>query len=720
MLKNIFLGLFVVAALSCKAGHRVDVTVDGSNNLQPEPLQEVVAKQLVSLFENYHYKKVSVNDSLSSVIFDRYIKSLDPGHTYFLASDIQDFNQYRTSLDDDLRKGDLSAFFKIFNTFQKRYDERIKYSLSQVNSNYTFTGNDTYTYDRSKMPWLSSVTEANKLWSDRVKYDLLNLKITGTESTKNSETLKKRYENLLSQSAKTNSSDAFQVMMDAFTESIDPHTNYFVPIRAQEFNEEMARSFEGIGARLQVENEVVKVAEIIPGGPAFKAKTLNVDDKIIGVAQGHSGEFVDVIGWRIDNTVSKIKGPKGTIVRLKIIPAGQELTSTPKIVELVRDKIVLAETSAKKTIKTITSGGKSYRIGVIDVPGFYLDSRAAQAGDPSYKSISKDVKLILDTLRQQKVDAVMLDLRSNGGGSLTEAINLTGLFIKTGPVVQAKYVRKNVEVDEDEDPGVAWDGPLGVVVDRFSASASEIFAAAIQDYGRGIILGTQTYGKGTIQSAIDMSNVLTAADKFTLMAARIKDKNTKKTPDGRDIATADNDYGQINLTTGKFYRINGSSTQHKGVMPDIQFPMIYPADKYGESSEPSALPFDMIKPSNYAPVANLSPVTARLSALHQQRMKASEEYKFLLEDIDQLRKRDSETNVPLNEEKLKKEREEQAAKSLARDNKRRALKGLPPLAKNEPRPKNDVDFIQDESLKVMADFISLGRGNQITLQQKTQ
>ncbi|TZF80900.1 tail-specific protease [Pedobacter sp. BS3] len=700
MLNRIFLTLFIVAAIACKANQRVNPGIEGSNNLQPDAQQGIVAKNLVVLIERYHYKKPVINDSLSSVILDRYLKNLDAGHNYFLASDIRDFEQYRNTMDDDLRNGDLSALFRIFNVFQKRYNERISYSLTQVNNKFNFNDGGTYTYDRSKMPWLSSVADADSLWKHRVQYDLLNLKLTGTEETKNRETLKKRYTNLLSQAKKTNNQDAFQVMMDAFTESIDPHTNYFVPVRAQEFNEEMARTFEGIGARLGLDNEVVKIVEVIPGGPAWRSKQLNANDRIVGVAQGKDGEFEDIIGWRLDNVVAKIKGPKGTIVRLKIIPAGQELTSKPKIVSLVRDKIVLQDQSAKKTIKTVTSNGKSYKIGVITLPAFYADFKAYQEGDPNYKSTSRDVKLLLDTLKQQKVDGVLIDLRTNGGGSLMEAIKLTGLFIKSGPVVQTRDIRGKVDVDEDDDPSVAYSGPLGIMVDRFSASASEIFSGAIQDYGRGIIIGNQTYGKGSVQSAIAMSKVISTADRLMLMAMN-KDKS------GPDVNG--DPFGQINLTTGKFYRINGSSTQHKGVIPDIQFPMIFPADKYGESSEPSAMPWDTIASSTYQPVADLSAVKTRLNALHNKRMETSAEYKYMLQDIERLKKRDAETTVTLNEAKLKKERDEQEAETLARDNQRRALKGLPPLKKGDTKPKDDIDFVQDESLNIMADLIKLGK-----------
>ena len=701
MLKRLCLAVFIVAALSCKADPRISIVVS-ENDLKPDMQQSVVAKSLVELIENFHYQKVVVDDSFSSLVFDEYLKALDGGKNYFLQSDITDFEKYRLTMDDDVREGDLSVAFYIFNVYQKRYNDRVNFALKEIDKKFNFTSNESYTYDREKLPWLKSESESNNLWSKRIKYEMLNLKITGTEEAKIRETLKKRYENLVSQSSKFNNQDVFQIFMNSFTGTVDPHTSYFVPNKAQEFNEDLARTFEGIGARLQLENEVVKVVEIIPGGPAFKAKTLNVNDRIIAVAQGKDGEFVDVIGWRIDITVTKIKGPKGTIVRLKVIPAGQELSSTPKIVELVRDKVVLEELSAKKTIKTVTSGGKSYKIGIIQLPAFYADFKAMQAGDKNYKSTTRDVKLLLDTLKQQNVDAVVLDLRSNGGGSLPEAISLSGLFIKSGPVVQVRDRRNKIEVDEDEDPSISWTGPLGVLLDRFSASASEIFAGAIQDYGRGIVIGNQSYGKGTVQQGIDMSRVIGTADKLMLKAAQ-----SAGSKGAANTRTNVPEFGQINLTMAKFYRVNGSSTQHKGVIPDIEFPTIFPKDKYGESSEPRALPWDTISPSQYSPVADLSGIKQKLIALHKGRMNTSLGYKNLQEDIAEFAKRESETSITLNEEQLKKERDEQEAKSLQRENQRRAAKGLAPLKKGEAKPKDDIDFIRDEGLQIMADYIQI-------------
>jgi len=717
MLRRIFAITFTAAVLACTASPKAQKPVEGIPNIKPDEQQSLVAKEVVGLIENYNYKKIKLNDSISSLIFDRYIKALDPSKYYFLESDIKEFEANRNTLDDDLRIGDLSAPFYIFNVYLKRYNERVDYSISQIKAKYDFNQNDTYVYDREKMPWTKSTAELNDIWKKRVKYELVNLKIAGTEEAKNVETLTKRYTSLKSQAAKFNNQDVFQILMDSFTEAIDPHTNYFNPRNAEAFNQEMSRSLEGIGAVLQSENEVTKIASVMPGGPAFKSKKINAGDKIIAVAQGADGEFEDIIGWRIDNAVSKIKGPKGTTVRLKIIPVGQELSAKPQIITLVREKIILADQSAKKIVKTVESDGKPYKIGVIKIPAFYADFKAANAGDPNYKSTTRDVRLLIDTLKNMdKVDAIVVDLRANGGGSLNEAIDLSGLFIGKGPVVQVKDYKNSVKVYKDEDSNITWDGPLGVMIDRLSASASEIFAGAIQDYGRGIVMGTQSYGKGTVQSSIDLNSLMNSGMLQQLAAL------FKKKEEGKKVAAPVKDInsptvtivdkngvpvlGQINLTMAKFYRVNGNSTQHKGVIPDVNFPSIYPLDKIGEDTEPSALPFDMVNPSTYTTVYDLNPVKGNLVKLHEKRMAKSLDYKMLKEDIAEGKKRESETSVTLNEAKLKAERDALEAKSLARLNQVRAEKGLAPIKKGDKTTKQEAsDFIEDESMNIMVDFM---------------
>ncbi|RZK20234.1 MAG: tail-specific protease [Pedobacter sp.] len=704
MLKRIFFVIFTAAVLACHADPKPQPIVEGITNVMPDEQQKLVIKEVVNLIESYNYKKIQINDSISSLILDKYIKSLDQGKNYFIASDIKEFEKYRYTLDDDFKNGDLSGPFYIYNVYAKRLNEYFKYSLAQIKSKYDFNQNDTYIFDREKMPWAASSIALNETWKKRVKYELINLNLAGTAQDKNVETLTKRYQNLQSQTSKTNNQDVFQILMDAFTESVDPHTNYFVPARATEFNEEMSRSFEGIGARLQLENEVVKISEIIPGGPAFKGKQLSAGDRIIAVAQGDD-EFVDVVGWRLDVTVTKIKGPKGTKVRLKVIPVGKEMSSKPVIIELLREKIILEDQSAKKKVKTVNTNGKDYKIGIISLPAFYADFKAANAGDKNYKSTTRDVRKLVDSLKNiDKVDAIVMDLRGNGGGSLVEAISLTGLFIDKGPVVQVKDVRGKIEVDEDETSGVAWDGPFGVMIDRLSASASEIFAGAIQDYGRGIVMGSQSYGKGTVQSSIDLNKLVNPGMLQKIAGLVTRDKTVGTSPS--TVNPADVNLGQINLTMAKFYRVAGSSTQHKGVTPDIVFPSLYPMDKIGEDTEPSALPWDVIPRSNFKAVANLSAVKAGLIKNSEQRIASSLDFKYVKQDIAEIKKRDAEVSVTLNESKLKAEREAQEAKSLVRQNELRALRGLPAIKKGEKVTKQDsFDFIEDESLKVMGDFM---------------
>lgn len=681
MLKRFFSGLLVAATIACTAAPRLLIDVPGSNNLKPDAQQSLITKEIAELVTSFNYKKLDLNDSLGGVIFANYLESLDPNKSYFLQSDITEFNKFREDLNDDLKAGDLASVFYMFNVYQKRYNERMRFSSNALTKTFDFTKKEEYIYNREDLGWFKDSLESNNYWIGKVKYDYLNLKLAKKTDAEINESLKKRYDNLITQSAKINSQDAFQVFMTAFTESIDPHTSYFNAANAANFNIDMSRSLEGIGATLASENEFVTIKSVVTGGPADKSKQLKIDDKIIAVAQGKNSEFEDIVGWRLDNAIALIRGKKGTVVRLKILSKVQDMSATPKIVEMVREKIILEDQSAKKTIKTIVEGGKTYKYGIISIPAFYADWKAMQEGNPNYKSTTRDVKIILDSLKRENVDAVIVDLRTNGGGSLMEAIELTGLFIPTGPVVQVRDLRNRVEVDKDENPEVFWSGSLAVMVDRFSASASEIFAGAIQDYGRGIIVGNTTYGKGTVQSAIDMKRV---------------------NPDLGDKG------GQINLTTGKFYRISGSSTQHKGVIPDIELPAVFPADKYGESSEPSALPWDEIKSSNYTKIKNLGPEITALKAIHQQRMKSSKEYKFLLEDIEEFTKRNAENSVPLNEEVLRKQRDDLEQKSFDRENTRRLARGLPMLKKGESKPAKEesFDFVENETMRIVTDFIS--------------
>jgi len=701
MLKNFYLMALLCIALACKAAPAKPVKVPGSNDIQPSEQQSIVCRTVASFISEYNYKKVAINDSISVVIFNRYIKLLDEGKNYFQAADIADFEKFKYIIDDDVKNGNLNNVFYIFNVFQKRYIDNIKFSLAHLDDNFEFDKNEVFTYDRENLDWATSGEDMNKIWLLHVKYDLLNLKLASSDMAKNKETLKKRYENLLSQTNKLNNQDVFQFFMDAFTNAIDPHTNYFNPANAANFNIDMSRQLEGIGAGLNIENEYIIIKSIIPGGPADKSHQIGVDDRIVGVGQGKDGEFQNVIGWRIENAIALIRGTKGTTVRLEMLPKGSSATSKPKIVEMVREKIILKDASAKKEIRTYNSNGKTVKIGVISVPAFYIDYNDYKTGNPNYKSTTHDVKLIIDSLKNEKVDGIVMDLRQNGGGSLMEAIELTGLFIKTGPVVQVKDGNNKIEVDKDEDPSIAYTGPLAVMVDRFSASATEIFSGAIQDYGRGLIIGTQTYGKGTVQNAIDLDRVIEPS--LLERASALVHKGDKKPGTGSQST-----FGQLNLTIAKFYRITGNSTQHKGVTPDIEFPSVIPLDKYGEDTEPSALPFDIIPKSNYEKAGDFSAVIPQLKKLHDDRMQNSASFKILTGEISEIKKHEAEKSLVLNEQDLKKQREADETKALENDNARRQALGLPILKKGQTRPRNeDLDFLKVEAGQILTDYIGL-------------
>ena len=702
MFKKCYLLLVLAAALACNASPHKQAVMKktGPNDLQPDEQQSVVMQQVAGLIGNYNYKKVDLNDSISAIIYTDYLKKIDGNHNYFTAGDLQGFEQYKTVLDDDIKNGDLSHVFYMFNVFQKRYNEYVNYSIAQLSQPFDFTKNETFTYDREKLPYAASENDLHKQWTQRVKYDLLNLMLTGKTLEANKETLKKRYSNILSQSNKLNSQDVFQIFMESFTGAIDPHTSYFIPSEAAAFNIDISRSLEGIGATLQSQNEYVTITSIVPGGPADKSKQLAVDERIIGVAQGKTGEMQDIVGWRIENAIALIRGTKGTIVRLQLLPKGTGATGKPRVIELVREKIILKDISAKKEIRTYNENGKIVKIGIINVPAFYLDFADYKAGNPNYKSTTRDVRLILDTLKREGVDGVVLDLRQNGGGSLTEATELTGLFIKTGPVVQVRDPRNSIELEKDDDPAVAYAGPLAVLVDRFSASASEIFSGAIQDYGRGLIIGTQTYGKGSVQRIIDLDEVISPT---------LKERLLKLTGKSTTVSTgSQNRFGQLNLTIGKFYRISGGSTQHKGVLPDIQFPSVIPLDKYGEDTEPSAMPYDVIPKTDYTKVGDFTAVLPQLKKLHEQRMSSSDSFKYLMQDIAEMKARDAETSVTLNEAELKLKRDADEKKAFEQINLRRVALGFPALKKGDAKPKNeDLDFLKREAGQILTDYLTL-------------
>jgi carboxyl-terminal processing protease len=637
---------------------------------------------LTSILTRYHFKEFSINDSLSNIIFDRYLSSLDHGKNYFLAEDIESFNGFKSILDDNLIKGDVQFYYDLFNLYLKRLNERIIFIDKLLDVEFDFTIDESYEFDRDKSDWAKDETELNELWRKRLKNDALTHKLNGKDWEFIQKTLRKRYKNYADFLNKYNSEDVFQLAMNSFTQAIDPHTNYLSPVSSDNFKIDMSLSLEGIGARLQTEDDYTKVAEIIPGGPADKSGLLKADDKIIAVAQGNDGEFEDIIGWRITDAVKLIRGTKGTTVRLQIIKAGSDLNSKPMEISLVREKVKLEDQAAKGSILEIINEDKPFKIGVIDIPKFYNDFEGNRNGDSNSKSTTKDVKKIIDSLKIENIDGLVIDLRDDGGGSLQEAIELTGLFIKDGPVVQVKNSDGNVDIATDPDPGIFYDGPLTVLVNRFSASASEIFAGAIQDYERGFVLGEQTYGKGTVQNLIDLNRL-----------------SSKK----------NNDLGQIKITIAKFYRINGGSTQNLGVVPDISYPTIINPEDFGESSEPSALPWDEISSANFHKFSNIKKYINTLSEKHQKRIAESKDFNKLINDVEEYKISKNKTAISLNEEIRKIEKEKEKLKELNSDNnatdETQILEDEVPI-KNE----KSKDYILDETAKILTDFILLTIG----------
>lgn len=690
--KKGFLALMLLAAFYTNVVW-AKTTPAPRNDIQPTAIESSVCRMVVNMIGAENYKKVILNDSLSVLVFDRYLNRIDQNRSYLLEEDVASFDLYRTQFDDDLKAGNLTHAFAMYNTYKRRYEERLQYALNQLLNEFNFSEKDVYVRDRRKMPFIKTRAAMNLMWKQRVKYDLLELQLESKDMGRNKEILKKRYQALLEQSGKTSSQDIFQLFMNAYTASVDPHVAYFNPFNSSQFNVEASRTLEGIGAALVLENEFVTIKTLTPGGPAYKTRLLNPDDRIIAISQGKDGQFQDIFGWRLDNTIALIRGPKGTTVRLKVLAKGKDLSEAPQVVEVIRDKIVLEDQSAKQEIRNYKNNGKEVKIGVITIPSFYMDYVAMQRRETNYKSTTRDVKLLLDTLIQKKVDGIMIDLRGNGGGALNEAISLTGLFIPSGPVVQLRDASQNIQVSEDRDTTTFYRGPLAVLVDRTSASASEIFAAAIQDYGRGLVLGAQTYGKGSAQGQEDL-------DKAAL---KLKDAGSVAAEPGQPVR-----YGQLNLTVGKFYRITGSSTQHKGVSPDIEMPTFIAQSKYGEDNETSAMPWDTIGKSNYVRIGSVSKVLPVLKSMYQQRNSTSPAYQAFSHMVTSYRENEVPKPISLNGQEFKRLREVNAKKALDESNRLREAMGLPILKKGEARPKtDDLDFVKSEAGQVLTDYISL-------------
>jgi carboxyl-terminal processing protease len=670
--------------------------------LMPEEQQAQAALLSAKVLERYHYRHTELDDSLSAQIFDNYLKALDGEKVFFLQSDIDHFYAARTRLDDAILNQNLNIPFAIFNLYQQRVGERYSYSRSLLKNGFDFSKKESYQSSRKDAPWAKSETELNDLWRKRVKDSWLRLKLAGKDDKSIVEILGKRYDHALDRLVKVKSEDAFQDFMNAYAMSIDPHTNYFGVRASEEFDISMKLSLVGIGAELNERDEYTTIRSLIAGGPAILSGLLKAGDRITAVGQGANGPMVDVMGWRIDDTVALIRGDEDTVVRLDILPAEAGTDGKHRLITLVRKKINLEKRAARKSIIEVKDAGVTRHIGVITLPEFYQDFAARQKGDKDYKSATRDVSRLLDELKNDKVDGVLMDLRNNGGGSLNEAIDLTGLFIGKGPVVQQRDSKGNVSVASDTDVDIAWDGPLAVLINRGSASASEIFTAAIQDYGRGVVIGETSFGKGTVQTMADLDEIA-------------KSEKPK--------------YGEVKMTIAQFFRVNGGTTQLRGVTPDINFPSMTDPDDFGESSYDNALPWTQIRAADYTPEGNLAPILAMLIASHDKRVSHDKDFKYLQEDIARFKALRQKNLISLNETERRKEREAQEAREKSRETSpgkanaiasKHALQDDGMLSSErdlsadlaiEDANKNAKDVLLNEAAHVLSDEVALLKSN---------
>jgi carboxyl-terminal processing protease len=653
--------------------------------IAPTEQQRATARKIGRILEEAHYSRAPIDDKMSEQVYQRYLDFLDGQRSYFLASDINEFAIYRLKFDDMIRTGDIEPAYVIFNRFQQRNRERIEAALALLKTEPDWTVNETFEFDRAKAPWPATPEGMQDLWRKRVKNDALSLMLTGKPWPEVSELLRKRYERVLKRVDQITPEDVFENLMNAYARSFDPHSSYFSPRNSEEYRIQMSLNYEGIGASLQLVDEYVTIMNVIEGGPAAIAGTLNANDRITSVGQGHDGSFTDVIGWRLDDVVQLIRGKAGTTVRLQVLPPGAAPGSKEKVLEFTRNKVTLEGQAAHKEVKNVTRNGKALKVGVITVPGFYQDIAAQNAGDQNYRSTTRDVLKLIKELQGENIDGLVLDLRGDGGGYLPEATALTGLFIDHGPVVQLRDTTGRLEVLDDPEPSPAYTGPLAVLVDRFSASASEIFAGAIQDYHRGVIIGQRTFGKGTVQNLVPLD--------------RWSQKPTS---------------GQLTVTIGKFYRVTGESTQHRGVEPDVPLPSPIDMKEIGESALDSALPWDRIAGVPFQPSAEApnAPPTAVLATAEDTRAQHDADYRWLVSDIAAIDTVREEKSVSLNLKTRREERAKQDKERLDRENARRAAKNQPAFKTIEEleKIKDDTpDIVLTQSAEIMGDIITGAR-----------
>lgn len=658
--------------------------VISDNELGPEARHEKIGQLVSEFVQKSHYRHTAVDDDLSSKVLDRYIYALDSNRMYLLASDVESFEPQRYRLDDMVRSEPLNPVFEIFAVYRARVRERLNFALLQLETEPDFSIDETYVFDREDLPWLQTEAELDDLWRKRVKNDAMNLRLAEKDWTETQEILRKRYLRFLKRMDQIKSDDVFETFMNAFAHTLDPHSSYLSPRNSEEYRIQMSLSYFGIGASLQIDDDYVMVINIIPGGPAAIDGKLQPKDRITGVAQGEQGDLIDVIGWRLDDVVQLIRGPADTVVRLQIMPAGALPGAPEKIISLTRNQVKLEEQAAKSETITVPREGRDWSIGVIKVPSFYRDYRALSNGDKDYTSTTKDVRRLIRELEDEGIDGLIIDLRNNGGGHLTEATALSGLFIDNGPVVQLRNSNGRISRLDDPDPvpRVSYNGPLAVLVNRYSASASEIFAAAIQDYARGVIIGQQTFGKGTVQNLYSLDQYVRRPDEAGL--------------------------GQLTLTIGKYYRVTGESTQHRGVKPDIALPSSIDTELVGESVRETALPWDTIRTTKFQAGAPLDSTISSLMASHNSRSKDDPDYQYLMAGIHDIEQVRAQKSVSLKIEVRRAERKDEINRRLDRENARRAALQLEPVATlEELEALEPPDVHLDQAAAIVTDLAQL-------------
>jgi carboxyl-terminal processing protease len=669
------MALLAALMLTAAAGAKPTPAVE---TLAPSDRHGKISRLVTTLFERSHYRRMPVDDVASSRMLDSYLEMLDGNRQYFLAADVQEFEAWRARLDDAVKRGNLEPVFQIYGRYLERARDRVNYALTLLDEEHDFTVDEEFLFDRSDEPWAASRGVLDDVWRQRVKNDALGLLLTEKTWEESSEILRGRYQQVLRRLDQVKSDDVFETFMNAFANTMDPHTSYYSPRNSEEYRIQMSLNYDGIGATLQIQDEYVAVINVIEGGPAALDGTLKPKDRIVGVGQGEDGQIVDVVGWRLDEVVDLIRGPGGSTVRLQILPGGAAPGSTPTVLPLVRDKVKLEAQAARKKLLEIERADQIHRVGVITVPSFYQDYSARASGSREYTSTTADVRRLALELIEEGVDGIVVDLRNNGGGHLSEATAMTGLFVPGGPVVQLRDTSGRVEVLEERASEPVYDGPLVVLVNRFSASASEIFAAAIQDYGRGVVIGQQTYGKGTVQNLYPLDRYAPGADPR---------------------------FGQLTLTIGKYYRVTGESTQHRGVVPDIVVPSPIDTHMVGESSRDTALPWDQIRATTFTPRSSLGEAIGLLSVEHERRKSLDPDFRHLLSDIEAIDVQRNRKTVSLNLEARREENSRFEEERLARENERRAALGLESVTSLEDLDGDDApDILLREAAAVVTDL----------------